>query len=84
MPGLLDHLSFAKMKTNEAINFAPFLKKLNAIIDRTGKRGFTFMRKGEVGDYKNSMSEEMVNKYEHHHAEMKRKLGLADDKEFPY
>lgn len=80
MPGLLDHLSFNKMKVNDSLNFSVMTAIIKSIDSKNQYEG-AFMRKGEVGDYKNSMSEEILKKFDQHHAEMKQKFGLED---FPY
>lgn len=84
VPGLLDHLSFTKMKTNDATNYKGFVGTVTNLLDNVVVPDGEFMRKGVVGDYKNAMSEEMVKKFVLHNAEMKRKLVLADNKDFPY
>ncbi|XP_065065257.1 sulfotransferase 1E1-like [Rhopilema esculentum] len=50
---LVDHLSFKKMKENKSVNLEPLQD--GKIMKKEGN----FMRKGEVGDWKNYFTEEM-------------------------
>ena len=54
MEALVDHLSFEKMKNNNAVNKED-LKGVSFKANHDGK----FMRKGQVGDWKNFFTEEM-------------------------
>lgn len=90
MSGLLDHLSFNKMKTNNAVNMKAFAERLKDFISKLPAQhgeapppssGGDFIRKGEVGDHKNIMSTEMINKFNETHSKMKDDLEMKD---FPY
>eukprot|EP00795_Rhopilema_esculentum_P001673 gene1673-16148_t len=50
---LVDHLSFKKMKENKSLNLEAFQD------GKTMKKEGSFIRKGEVGDWKNYFTEEM-------------------------
>ena len=50
---LVDHLSFEKMKNNTAVNKAGYEKHM------AHSKGGRFMRKGEIGDWKNHFTIEM-------------------------
>ncbi|EEB17322.1 conserved hypothetical protein [Pediculus humanus corporis] len=58
---LAEHLSFNKMKENPAVNLEPLMSR---------KEGFSknsqlkFIRKGQIGDYKNFMSDELIKKFD--------------------
>lgn len=54
---LKNHLSFANMKVNDAVNRSNEL--LGAPLDRT-----IFMRKGKIGSYKDEMPEEYIKKFD--------------------
>lgn len=63
MDALVDHLSFNNMKNNAACNLEDLVKC------RVGKEhfennGVTIMRKGEIGDWKNVMTEEMAKRFD--------------------
>lgn len=94
MPGLLDHLSFNKMKTNDAFNMKNAHQEVvqHFVLEVLAQSGVALQltqpssdhgltRKGEVGDHKNVMSPEMIKKFNETHSKMKRDLGMND---FPY
>lgn len=53
MRKLLEHLNFDSMKNNTAVNY-----------ENTRNTTLKFMRKGVVGDYRNLMSEETIEKFD--------------------
>jgi len=61
---LADHLSFKNMRSNAAVNKEDVVeatRKMQGDIGvKEGKSGGKFMRKGEVGDWKNHLTEEQV------------------------
>ncbi|XP_014239915.1 sulfotransferase family cytosolic 1B member 1-like [Cimex lectularius] len=60
---LEEHLSFKKMRENPAINLDPFLQARNGPgFRQEGDK--TFIRKGQVGDWRNYMSEELSNRFD--------------------
>ncbi|XP_077289159.1 luciferin sulfotransferase-like [Arctopsyche grandis] len=60
---LCEHLSFKSMKNNPAVNLEPIIEKTNgkSYLEQTKLR---FIRKGEIGDWKNHMSEEMSQRFD--------------------
>jgi len=59
---LAEHLSFKNMKNNAAVNKEDFVeasKKLHGL-DSSSQNEGKFMRKGEVGDWKNHLTEKQV------------------------
>jgi len=56
---LLEHLSFNNMKANSAVNKDDFLESVSA---KTGMEKGQFLRKGEVGDWRNHLTEEQVSR----------------------
>jgi len=55
---LLDHLSFDQMKANPAVNKDDVLESVRL---RTGMEKGQFLRKGQVGDWRNHLTEEQVS-----------------------
>ena len=53
---LVDHLSFRKMKNNNAVNFS---QHREIVSEKTNAEVRCFMRKGQVGDWKNYFTPEM-------------------------
>lgn len=51
---LSEHLNFKKMQRNPAVNLEPIISGMDEASDSV-----KFIRKGEVGDWRNHMSEEM-------------------------
>eukprot|EP00112_Aurelia_sp_Birch-Aquarium-sp1_P022566 Seg640.2 transcript_id=Seg640.2/GoldUCD/mRNA.D3Y31 product="hypothetical protein" protein_id=Seg640.2/GoldUCD/D3Y31 len=68
---LVEHLSFEKMKTNSAVNKEEFSK---------ADRG-SFMRKGQVGDWKNYFTEEMNKQMDEAIEKHFKPIGLEFDYE---
>ena len=60
---LCDHLSFSNMKTNRAVNLEAVLEKSfgKNYLEQTPLR---FIRKGEIGDWKNFMSDDMSRRFD--------------------
>lgn len=60
---LCEHLSFQNMKTNRAVNLEAILEKSfgTSYLEATDLR---FIRKGEIGDWKNYMSEDLSNRFD--------------------
>lgn len=72
---LLDHLSFQSMKENRAVNYEPVIevnKKYN-LIEEDG----TFMRCGKVGEWKEFMNQELINRFEKWENENLKNTGLS-------
>jgi estrone sulfotransferase len=60
---LTDHLSFASMKNNPAVNYEAEIeinRRFNLIL-ADGE----FMRSGQVGNYKECMSPELIKEFDH-------------------
>lgn len=53
---LLDHLSFSSMKSNKSVNFDEELEAFGI----KPKDGLAFLRKGDVGGWRNLMCQEMI------------------------
>jgi hypothetical protein len=63
---LTEHLSFNSMKNNPAVNYEDVVeinRKYNLIDQGEIEKG-SFMRKGSVGDYKGTMSKDMVQRFD--------------------
>lgn len=60
---LCDHLSFQNMKTNRAVNLEAVLEKSfgKNYLEQTSLR---FIRKGEIGDWKNFMSDDLSRRFD--------------------
>ncbi|KAJ8968176.1 hypothetical protein NQ314_002435, partial [Rhamnusium bicolor] len=63
LTALEEFLSFQEMRNNRGCNFAPLVEHIKGR-DFYNKAGVHFMRKGEVGDWKNHMSREMSNRFD--------------------
>jgi len=62
---LVDHLSFDKMKSNKAVNKEELVKASQKEIKDDNKTdAAVFMRKGEVGDWKNHLTPELEKKFQ--------------------
>ncbi|XP_030749806.1 sulfotransferase family cytosolic 1B member 1-like [Sitophilus oryzae] len=70
---LADHLSFDNMKNNTAVNY-DWLVKLSS--KYKADKNSSFMRTGKVGDYKNVMSEEMIERFDKWTKEHTKGTGL--------
>lgn len=71
------------MKTNQYVNMKDVVELFRSV-HRNGDPYVEFIRRGEIGDYKNLMSEEMIEKFDEWSTDMKSKFGLSDDNDFPY
>jgi len=56
---LVEHLSFDQMKANSAVNKDDVLESVSM---KTGMEKGQFLRKGEVGDWRNHLTEEQVSR----------------------
>ena len=62
---LVEHLSFETMKNNKAVNKEEFLQAYQKVLKNKNKTDtVSFMRKGEVGDWKNNFTPELEKKFE--------------------
>jgi len=59
MEDLVEHLSFDQMKANSAVNKDDVLESVSL---KTGMEKGEFLRKGEVGDWRNHLTEEQVSR----------------------
>lgn len=57
---LKDHLKFSKMKSNPAVNLEEILPLKNGNKDDPNIR---FLRKGQIGDWKNYMSKDLERRF---------------------
>lgn len=61
MKRICDHLNFEKMQSNPAVNLEPILNQ----IDSNGNcERIKFIRKGQIGDWKNYISDEMSKRFD--------------------
>lgn len=58
MDQICDHLKFDKMQSNPAVNLDPVINSNNKISNNNVK----FIRKGQIGDWKNHLSPELSEK----------------------
>lgn len=72
---LADYLSFKSMKENPAVNLEPLLnhKYGDNFCVRTGK---SFIRKGEIGGWKNCFNEDLIQKFDKWIEENSKGTGL--------
>lgn len=56
---MCDHLDVHKMQNNPAVNLEPIISA-----ERLKEKGVKFIRKGQIGDWKNYMSTEMSSKFD--------------------
>nr|CAD7605823.1 unnamed protein product [Timema genevievae] len=75
---LTEHLSFNKMKQNPAVNLEPIIAKKNGP-DYLNSTSLRFIRKGEVGDWRNHMEPDMVARFDAWTEENLRGTGLNLD-----
>lgn len=73
---LCDHLAFKNMKSNKAVNLETILERSfgKSFLENTDLR---FIRKGEVGDWKNYMSEELSRRFDEWAEENLKGTGLS-------
>lgn len=79
MEGLVDHLSFTKMRQNPAINLEPILEKMYDSPSERPDPENKFIRKGQVGDWRNYMSDEMSEKFDKMNEKYWTDIGLTFD-----
>lgn len=77
--GLMEHLSFAKMRQNPAINLEPLLEKMYEPGTLDSSDNSKFIRKGQIGDWKNYMSNEMSLAIDRKNNENWTNIGLKFD-----
>nr|CAD7206139.1 unnamed protein product [Timema douglasi] len=75
---LTEHLSFNKMKQNPAVNLEPIIAKKNGP-DYLSSTSLRFIRKGEVGDWRNHMEPDMAARFDAWTEENLRGTGLSLD-----
>ncbi len=73
--GLLEHLSFMKMRQNPAINLEPILEQMFEPVERKTSDN-KFIRKGQVGDWRNYLSEDMAMEFDKLNEEQWTEIGL--------
>lgn len=82
---MCDHLKFDKMQKNPAVNLEPILfKDQTTEINETMAAMYEkvkFIRKGQIGDWKNSISEETSRKFDEWAARKFKGSGLEFDYE---
>lgn len=59
---MCDHLNFAKMQRNQAVNLEPLYNPEGE--DAVEKNSAKFIRKGQIGDWKNYMTDEMSERFD--------------------
>lgn len=83
---MCDHLKFDKMQKNPAVNLEPILfKDQKTEINETMAAMYEkvkFIRKGQIGDWKNSISEETSRKFDEWAARKFKGSGLEFDYEW--
>ncbi|KAI8115272.1 hypothetical protein FF38_13467 [Lucilia cuprina] len=84
MKRICDHLKFDKMQSNPAVNLEPILSQIDANGNRedaVGNAESKFIRKGQIGDWKNYISAEMSERFDEWIVKNSRGSGLAFDYE---
>lgn len=84
MKRICDHLKFDKMQSNPAVNLEPILSRLDANGNKElnlGSDETKFIRKGEIGDWKNYMSADMSALFDEWTIKNSRGSGLVFDYE---
>ncbi|KAK7604004.1 hypothetical protein V9T40_004277 [Parthenolecanium corni] len=74
---LVDHASFSKMRQNPAINLEPILNQMYNSEEQ--KPDVKFIRKGQVGDWRNYMSNELADKFDEQSRKRWSDVGLNFD-----
>jgi len=75
---LANHLSFKNMKKNPSVNLEPIMAKKNGP-EFVQTEELSFIRRGEVGDWKNHMTPEMASRFDAWTEENIRGTGLHFD-----
>lgn len=75
---LAEHLSFQNMKNNPAVNLERVVETRNDV-NFSDEHGKAFIRKGEVGDWKNHMTPELSKRFEEWMEENMKDTGLSFD-----
>ncbi|XP_065214235.1 sulfotransferase 1B1-like [Planococcus citri] len=75
--GLVEHLSFSKMRQNPAINLEPILEKMYDSNESRPDPDNKFIRKGQVGDWRNYMSDEISAKFDEMNRQYWSDIGLT-------
>ena len=73
---LVEHLSFSNMRTNPAINLEPILQQMYNTTDRADTEDNKFIRKGQVGDWRNYMTAEFTKQFDELNKEYWTNIGL--------
>ncbi|KAL0276597.1 UNVERIFIED_CONTAM: hypothetical protein PYX00_004140 [Menopon gallinae] len=73
---LAEHLSFNNMRQNPAVNLEPIISRKMGP-EFLKNNDIRFIRKGQVGDYKNYMSEELIKRFDKWTEENLRGTGLT-------
>lgn len=84
MKRICEHLKFDKMQSNPAVNLEPILGQLEAGVEKDGiqiKEESKFIRKGQIGDWKNYISAEMSERFDEWIVKNSRGSGLSFDYE---
>ncbi|KAM7359796.1 sulfotransferase 2 isoform 1-T2 [Cochliomyia hominivorax] len=84
MKRICEHLKFDKMQSNPAVNLEPILSQIDATDKNDGtteKEESKFIRKGQIGDWKNYISAEMSERFDEWIVMNSRGSGLTFDYE---
>lgn len=73
---LVEHLSFSKMRQNPAINLEPILEKIYESPESRPDPDNKFIRKGQVGDWRNYMSDEIAARFDEMNRQYWSDIGL--------
>uniref|UniRef100_A0A8D8JXN2 Sulfotransferase family cytosolic 1B member 1 n=1 Tax=Culex pipiens TaxID=7175 RepID=A0A8D8JXN2_CULPI len=74
LDSLAEHLSFDQMKKNPSTNNVQMTQNAMRMNGRVGEK-FEFMRKGQIGDHKNELSEEFIKLFDEY---IERELSGSD------
>ncbi|XP_013114284.1 luciferin sulfotransferase [Stomoxys calcitrans] len=85
MARICEHLKFDKMQNNPAVNLDPILSRCdsngNGTVGSSSGTGTKFIRKGQIGDWKNYISAEMNKNFDKWMAENLKDSGLSFETE---